>query len=90
LEWAIEKVAGVDLPDQDGAIHESAAAIRDSTAVLPDYRFPGADEKSAPFDASVSGVGGAGITFALAGVAGCAITKARKKRKRGGLPKGAS
>ncbi|MDR0469391.1 MAG: energy-coupling factor ABC transporter permease [Peptococcaceae bacterium] len=90
LEWAIEKVAGSDLPEPDGIIHESAAAIRDSTAVLPDYGFPGADEKSAPLDASVSGVVGAGITFALASIAGCAITKVRKIRKRGGLPKGAS
>jgi hypothetical protein len=46
---------------------------------MPDYNFADPDEKTG--GTSVAGVVGGAMTFALAGLAGVVITKAKKKKK---------
>jgi cobalt/nickel transport system permease protein len=80
LEWSMEGVAGTAELEADGAAFEGAAAIQETTAFLPDYGFAGAGEDAGPAGTTVSGIVGAAITFALAGAAGLAISRVKKRR----------
>ena len=86
LEWAIgkttEKVFGVETELQaDGGVFDGAASVQESIAFLPDYAFASDPENAA--GTSISGLFGAAITFALAGVTGLTICKTKKRRKTG-------
>ena len=43
LEWSLEKIAGTAELEASGNAHETAAAIQELTAFLPDYAFPGSE-----------------------------------------------
>ncbi|MCL2152384.1 MAG: energy-coupling factor ABC transporter permease [Oscillospiraceae bacterium] len=93
LEWAIGKTTEQVLSaktqqdgdgdgdadaDADGEIFNGAEDARENTAILPDYAFASDPENKA--GTSVSGIVGAVITFALAGVTGIIISKVKKHR----------
>lgn len=78
LEWSIAHAAGTpELPAQ-GAVYDTAAALQQRTAFLPDYAF--ADSEQA-IGTSVSGIVGAAMTFVLIG-AGAACIFAVKSHKK--------
>ena len=86
LEWAIgkttEKVLGVETELQTGGrIFDGAASVQASMAFLPDYSFASDPENAV--GTSVSGLVGAAITFALAGMTGVVISIAKKRKKSG-------
>lgn len=91
LEWAVgktvEKASGAqaEVDTAGGAnsdVFEKAAAIQDSTVILPDYAFSSDPENSA--GTSVSGLVGAAITFILAGAAGLSISLVKKRKRAAG------
>ncbi len=80
LEWSMEKVAGTAELETDGGIFEGSQAVQNSTTFMPDYGFSSENEKTATTGTTVAGIVGSAITFALAGVVGLAISKAKKKK----------
>jgi cobalt/nickel transport system permease protein len=80
LEWAMEKTAGTTELEADGIIFDRAAAAQQAVAFLPDYGFAGAGEDAGPAGTTVSGIVGAALTFAVAGAAGLAVSRAKKGR----------
>ncbi len=78
LEWSMEKVAGTAELEAEGEIHSTAAAIQESTAFLPDYDYSTAGEDGSATGTTVSGIVGSAMTFALAGVTGLLISRAKK------------
>ena len=82
LEWSMEKVAGTTELEAEGGIHEDAAAIQESMAFLPNYGFAGAGDEGGALGTSASGLVGAMMTFALAGVTGFTISKVKKTAKQ--------
>jgi cobalt/nickel transport system permease protein len=79
LEWAVGHVAGETELVADGGLHDGAAAAQAQTALLPDYAFASDPDNAA--GTSVSGLVGAVITCALAGVAGLIISIVKKSKK---------
>lgn len=77
LEWAMERVAGTADLASDSTAAQTAASIQEATAFLPDYGYAGTDN---PSGTAVSGVVGAGLTFALAGCAGLVVSKVKRRR----------
>ena len=43
LEWSIEKITGSTEVENEGSVYETAEAIQETTAVLPDYAFKNSD-----------------------------------------------
>ncbi|NCB91663.1 MAG: cobalamin biosynthesis protein CbiM [Clostridia bacterium] len=43
LEWSIEKLTGSTEVESQGGIYETAEAVQETTALLPDYAFKGSD-----------------------------------------------
>ncbi|MDR0813223.1 MAG: energy-coupling factor ABC transporter permease [Oscillospiraceae bacterium] len=78
LEWAMGKTSAEEL-EADNAVANGAAAVQDSTAFLPDYAL--ASDPENPVGTTVSGLVGAGITFALAAAAGLGISAVKKRKK---------
>ncbi len=78
LEWSIERVAGTPELERGGTVHDAAAGIADSVAIMPDYDFAGENSGSL-FGTATAGILGSGITVLLAGGAGFIIYLARKK-----------
>ena len=81
LEWAIEKTAGAEELEADGAVFEGAAAIQESVAFMPDYDFKDAGEDVSGIGTAVAGIVGGAITFIAAGAAAFGISIFKKKRK---------
>lgn len=77
LEWSMERVAGTAELERDGTVYEIADAIQEDISVLPGYDFDAGEGDGT----GVSGIAGALMTFALAGVLGGAVTFL-KRRKR--------
>jgi len=78
LEWAIGKTAGEETEiAASGAVHDTAAAVVEETALLPDYAFASDPDNAA--GTTVSGLAGSLATFALAGALGLILTRARRK-----------
>lgn len=75
LEWSMERITGTTELERDGKIYLAASEIQEQTAVLPDYDFSNGQGTGT----SVSGIVGALLTCALAGIAGF-IIKAIKNR----------
>lgn len=66
LEWSMERTAGTAELQREGGAHDAAAALQEATAILPDYDFKAGEGTGT----SASGIVGALMTCALAGVAG--------------------
>ena len=82
LEWAMENVAGTTELEAEGAVFDSAAAIQENTAFMPDYDYASSGEDGSSTGTTVAGILGAVMTFVLAGGVGFAISAAKKKRKK--------
>lgn len=63
LEWSIEKVTGEPELEAGSGIYDTAAAVLEKTAFLPDYAFQNSD--------TAAGISFSGITGALAVAAVC-------------------
>ena len=81
LEWAMEGVAGTTELETQGGVYEAAASVQEGTAFMPDYDYKSGGENSAVSGTSVAGLVGAGLTFAVTGLAGFAIYYIKKKSK---------
>ncbi len=79
LEWAMIKTAGTAELEAQGGVHEGAANVQGATAFMPDYDYASAEEGGASTGTGVAGIVGGAMTFALAGVAGVLISKAKKR-----------
>jgi cobalt/nickel transport system permease protein len=79
LEWAMIKTAGTAELEAEGGIHEGAAGVQGATAFMPDYDYATAGEDGSSTGTGVAGIVGGTMTFALAGLAGLLISKAKKK-----------
>ena len=73
LEWSIEKVAGTAELEAQGGIFDIFSTAQQAVAVMPDYE---AGSGGTP----VAGIIGASLTFALAGLTGWIIARAKNKR----------
>ena len=62
LEWSMEQVAGTAELEADGDAYETAAAMQDTTAILPDYAFQSSDTAAGTV---VSGIVGSVIVVAV-------------------------
>ncbi len=62
LEWSMEQVAGTTELQADGEAYETAAAVQDATAILPDYAFQSSDTAAGTV---VSGIVGSVIVVAV-------------------------
>ena len=85
LEWSVAKVTGAaDEPQADSAVHDAAAETQKRTAILPDYAVKGSEASGAEVGAgtSLSGVVGALIVLAVAGVLGFALRRRSAARTR--------
>jgi len=80
LEWSMEKVAGTAELEAQGGVFDSAAAIQESTAFMPDYDYASAGEDGSATGASVAGIVGSAMTLLLAGAAGFVVSKAKGRK----------
>ncbi len=78
LEWSVEKAAGTAELATGGTLHEAAANVQESTALMPDYDFKSPGEHAVPIGTSVAGLAGGAMTL-LAAVATGFIVAAFKK-----------
>jgi cobalt/nickel transport system permease protein len=90
LEWAIQRVTGGKTLETPGrGLPEKLAGVQQKTALLPDYALPGtpaSPERAWPaVDAgrSFSGVIGAALTLAVAGLVGLALSRRRPRSPTG-------
>jgi len=87
LEWSIEKTiektAGENGPEAEGAIFEGAASIQNAVALMPDYDFKDkdAEKEGSGTGTAVAGIVGGALTFALAGACAFGISAYKKRRK---------
>lgn len=92
LEWSMMNTAGVEELEAPGGIHQTLSEIQSKIAFLPDYGFKAVEEESSPATAesnevwpvvdggtTTAGVVGAGLTLALAGIIGFAVTLIKKR-----------
>ena len=80
LEWSMEKVAGTTELEAQGGVFDSAAAIQESTAFMPDYDYASAGEDGSATGASVAGIVGSAMTLLLASAAGFVISKTKARK----------
>ena len=70
LEWSIQGITGsTELEGGAGVLEQQLGAAQQKTALLPDYSFPQAEEKTG-VGTSVSGILGGSITLLLIAAAG--------------------
>jgi len=81
LEWSIERTAGTEALETDGAFIDGAASIQEISAFMPDYNFKNAEGEEAGIGTAVSGIIGGVFTFFLAGTAAFLISAAKKRQK---------
>ena len=77
LEWSIEKITGSTEVESDGGIYETAGAVQETTALLPDYAFKGSESS---FGTTFSGVIGSVIVVGVC-VGACYAFKFFRKKK---------
>ncbi len=77
LEWSIEKITGSTEVENEGSVYDTAAAIQETTAVLPDYAFKNSDSA---LGTSFSGIIG-GLVVVGVCVGACYIFKFFKKKE---------
>jgi len=83
LEWAVFKTAGTAELEAEGGIYDAAAGAQQKTAFMPDYDYASAGEDGSSTGTGVAGIIGGTMTFALAGIVGFLISKAKRKRAAG-------
>jgi cobalt/nickel transport system permease protein len=79
LEWAMIKTSGTAELEAEGDVYEGAANVQGATAFMPDYDYASAGEGGSSTGTGVAGIVGGTMTFALAGIVGFVISKAKKK-----------
>jgi cobalt/nickel transport system permease protein len=83
LEWSIEKItgkAGLESKEPFAAsLMESAAAIQEKTAFMPDYDFKESGERG--IGTAAAGIAGGVFTFFLAGISVFTISFIKRKQK---------
>jgi len=94
LEWAIERVAGVEEVEGAGStVHARSASIQERLSFLPDYAFPGSSDEAAGADeawpavdagTTVAGVVGAAITLGAAALIGLGLKRRSASRATNG------
>ena len=77
LEWSIEKITGSTEVESDGEIYETAGAVQETTALLPDYAFKGSESS---FGTTFSGVVGS-VSVVGVCVGACYAFKFFRKKK---------
>lgn len=77
LEWSMEKVAGTTRLETAGGIYDAAAGVQETTAILPDYQFPGSESAAGT---SASGIIG-GVAVTALCILGCYALKLFGRRK---------
>ncbi|MDR2159292.1 MAG: energy-coupling factor ABC transporter permease [Treponema sp.] len=83
LEWSMEGVAGTAELEREGGVYAAAGAAVEKTAFMPDYAFPGEEERSAAAEAAgtaTAGLVGSLITVLIAGGVGLIIGKTRRRQ----------
>lgn len=80
LEWSMEKVAGTTELEATGGVFDSAAAIQESTAFMPDYDYASVGEDGSATGTTVAGIVGSAMTLLLAGAAGFVVSKAKERK----------
>jgi cobalt/nickel transport system permease protein len=81
LEWSIKKIAGTTELETEYKAMESAAAIQDKTAIMPDYDFKNAGENGSGIGTSLAGIAGGAFTFILAGLSVFIISLVKRRQK---------
>ena len=84
LEWAMIKTAGTAELETDGEVYDGAANVQGATAFMPDYDYASAGEEGSSTGTGVAGLVGGAMTFALAGLAGFLISRAKKRKAAAG------
>jgi cobalt/nickel transport system permease protein len=79
LEGAMENTAGTAELEAEGPVFRGAQAVQEATSFMPDYNFAGAEEDAPPVGTTVAGIVGAVLTCLLAGGAGFAIYRVKRK-----------
>ncbi|HEY5557737.1 energy-coupling factor ABC transporter permease [Acetobacterium sp.] len=82
LEWAMNGVAGTTQIIATGGVHENAADVQKTTAVLPGYGFKSTDGQGSAAGKSVAGLLGGGLTLLLAGGTGYIIYAVKRKKEK--------
>lgn len=82
LEWAMEGTAGTAELEAQGGVYDAASSVQAQTAFMPDYDYKSGTEDNAVSGTSVAGLVGAGLTFAVTGLAGLFIYLYKKKPKK--------
>jgi len=82
LEWAMKGVAGTTQIIATGGVHDNAAEVQKTTAILPDYGFKSTDGQGSAAGTSVAGLMGAGLTLLLAGGTGYIIYAVKRKKEK--------
>ncbi|HEY5537061.1 MAG TPA: energy-coupling factor ABC transporter permease [Acetobacterium sp.] len=82
LQWAMNGVAGTTQIIATGGVHENAADVQKTTAVLPGYGFKSTDGQGSAAGKSVAGLLGAGLTLLLAGGTGYIIYAVKRKKEK--------
>jgi cobalt/nickel transport system permease protein len=78
LEWSMEKAAGTAEFEREGGAYDSAAAIQEKTAFMPDYGFKSAGDEGSALGTSTAGIVGGALTLVLAFVAGLLASALKK------------
>ena len=77
LEWSIEKITGSTEVENEGSVYDTAEAIQETTAVLPDYAFKNSDSA---LGTSFSGIIG-GLVVVGVCVGACSAFKFFNKKE---------
>lgn len=77
LEWSMERIAGTAELEAAGGAHDTAAAIQETTALLPDYAFKGSESA---LGTSFSGIVGA-VAVVVVCVGGCLLFRFFRQKK---------
>ena len=79
LEWSMERPAGTAELEREGGAYESAAAIQETTAFMPDYGFKSDGDEGSALGTSAAGIVGGALTLVLACGAGFLGSKFKKQ-----------
>ncbi|MDR1616666.1 MAG: energy-coupling factor ABC transporter permease [Syntrophomonadaceae bacterium] len=82
LEWSMERAAGTAELEAEGTAFNTAAAIQETTAFMPDYSFANAGEDPPLIGTTVAGIVGGVLTLVLAGGTGFIISRIKSGKGR--------
>jgi cobalt/nickel transport system permease protein len=82
LEWSMEKTAGTAELEREGGVYESAAAIQEATAFMPDYGFKSDGQEGSALGTSTAGIVGGALTLALACGTGALLSAFGKRAEK--------